>query len=98
MIGGADDAGAERLGEEQTSPARAPAFVSMRGGIDRAGHRVAELDLRIPHRVAAEQRDARLAQLVEAAEKDLRGSSRASSASFGKPAIASAVSGRPPIA
>ena len=69
---GADDARAERLGENQ-------AIAWLRAGvgenafrIDRAGHRVAEFDLAILHRVSAKQRDAGFAQLVEAAAKDLR--------------------------
>ncbi len=52
-----------------TSPARAPAFVQHARRIDVAGHRVAELHLAVLHRVAAEQRDAGLAQHVEAAAK-----------------------------
>ena len=67
---GADDAGAQPLGEDQTiADARAgvgPDAI----GIDRAGDRVAELHLRIANGVATEQRRARFLQLVEAAEKD----------------------------
>ena len=69
---GADDAGAERLGEDQ-SIARLRAGVGENAfRIDGAGDRVAELDLAILDRVAAEQRDAGFAQLVEAAAEDLR--------------------------
>ena len=39
--------------------------------VDRAGHRVAELDFGVLHGVAAEQRDAGLAQLVEAAAENV---------------------------
>ena len=78
------------------SPGRAPALASI-ARIDLAGDGVAELDLLVLHGVAAEQRHAGLAAAVEpAGERSAPSTSR--SASLGKPAIASAVSGRPPIA
>ena len=94
---GADDAGAKRLGQDQP-------IARLRAGvredacrIDSAGDRVAELDLVIVDRVSAEQRDAGFAQLVETAAKD-RGDGFGVETIFGKAAMASAVSGRPPIA
>ena len=72
LDGRADDTGAERLGEHQP-------VAGLRAGVgkdairvDGAGHRVAEFDLAILHGVAAEQRHARFAQLVEPAAEDLR--------------------------
>ena len=82
-----------------TSPARAPALVEDALRDRRAGHRVAELDLRgrapcgrraAPRRPRAACRSRR--------RKICADRRRASSPSCGKPAIASAVSGRPPIA
>ena len=66
--------------------------------IDGARHGVAEFDLAILNRVAAEQRDAGFAQLVEAAAEDLRDVSVSQTVLAETPAMASAVSGRPPIA
>ena len=59
------------LVRNSTSPGCAPAFARSDAGCDLAGHGVAELDLLILDGVAAEQRDARLAQRVEAAGKNL---------------------------
>ena len=94
----ADEARAERLGEEQhVAGARAGVRDHARR-IDGAGHGVAELDFAILHGVAAEQRDAGFAQLVEPAAEDLADRRRARARLSGNAAIASAVSGRPPIA
>ena len=94
---GADDAGAEPLGEDETiADARAgvgPDAI----GIDGAGDGVAELHFGVAHRVAAEQRDAGFAQLVVAAEEDLLDRLGVEDL-VGKAAMASAVTGVPPIA
>ena len=92
-----DDPGAERLREKQHIARPAPAIRPDPRRMDLARDGIAELDLLVLDRVAAEQRDARFAELVETAgERSGRAPPR--SASFGKAAIASAVSGRPPIA
>ena len=79
-----------------TSPGRAPALVQMRSRMNLAGHRVAELDLLVLNGVAAKQLTPALLQRVEAAGKDARHDRDVQS--LGNAAIASAVSGRPPIA
>ena len=66
----ADDAGAERFGEEE-DVARLRAGVRQHARrIDRAGHGISELDFLIPDRMTAEQRHARLAQFVEPAAEN----------------------------
>ena len=68
--GRSDDAGAERLGEEQNVAGARAAVGENPRGIDRSGDGVPEFDFLILHGVAAKQRDARFAQLVESAAKD----------------------------
>ena len=87
-----------RLGEDQRIAGLRAAVGQHARGIDGAGHRVAELDLFVLHRVTAEQRHAGFAQLVEAASEDRADVRRGRDLIFGNPAMASAVSGRPPIA
>ena len=53
-------------------PARPRAFVRMLRGVDEAGDRVAELDLRVAHRVSAEERAAGVPQGEGAAAHDRR--------------------------
>ena len=79
------------------SPARAPALDQTRVGIDFAGDRVAELDFLVLHGVAAEERDPRLVERLQTAAKDLFQHGRIARP-WETPAIASAVSGVPPIA
>ena len=67
---GRDDAGANRLGQEQRVAGHGPRIRQHARRMDLAGHRVAELDLRVLDRVSAEQRDAGLGQLVETAGED----------------------------
>ena len=67
LDGGADDAGAEPLGENQPIAGARARVGPDAIGIDGAGDGVAELHFGVAHRVAAEQRDAGLAQLVVAA-------------------------------
>ena len=94
---GRDDAGAERLGQEQHVAGAGAGVGPDARRVDLAGDRVAELDLLVLDRVAAEQRDAGLAQLSRPPGEDLR-EDRAVERPSETPAIASAVSGRPPIA
>ena len=68
--------GAERLGEQQHVARPGAARWSRTDPGDVAGDRVAELDFRILDGVPAEQRDARLAQRLEAAGKDRRSTAR----------------------
>ena len=63
----ADDAGAERLGEDQRVARPRAGVREHARGIDGAGHRIAELDLLVLDGMAPEQRRPALAQLVEAA-------------------------------
>ena len=67
---GADDAGAERFGDEQHIAGLGAGVRGHARRIHGAGHGVAELDLLILHGVTAEQRHSGLAQLVEAAAKN----------------------------
>ena len=85
------------LVSSSSSPGLAPAFDQIVRREHFSRHRVAELDLGVLQGVPAEQRDAGLGELVEAAFEDRaqRSSGRHLS---GNAAIASAVSGRPPMA
>ena len=76
LDGRADDAGADGLGEQQHVPDPGAGVGPHPGRIHRAGHRIPELDLAVAHRMAAEQRHARLAQRIDAALEDQRGSCR----------------------
>ena len=71
LAGGGEDAGAERLGQQQgVAGARAGVRQHARG-IDHSGHRVAELDLGVAARYGRRARDPGLGQLVVAATEDL---------------------------
>ena len=67
---GADDAGADGLGQEQDVAGFRAGVREHAGRIDLAGDGVAELHFVVAHGVAAEQRHAGLAQLVEPAGED----------------------------
>ena len=68
---GADDTGAEPLGENQPIAGARAGVGPDAIGIDRAGHGVAELHLGITYRVAAQKRNTGFAQLVVTAKEDL---------------------------
>ena len=67
---GPDDAGAERLGEEQDVARLRAGIGEDSSGINRTGDRVAELDFPILDRVPSEERDTGPAQRIEAAAKN----------------------------
>ena len=95
---GADEAGAERLGEEQHVAGAGAGVGQHARGIDRAGHRIAELDFagraRCGRRAATTPASRSLSKPPRKMSRIVPGSSPSS----GNAAIASAVSGRPPIA
>ena len=65
-----DDADAEGLGQHQRVAGLRPGVAEDAMGINQTRHCRAVLDLRVVHRVAAEQGDARLRKLRQAAAQD----------------------------
>ncbi len=68
---GGDDAGTERLRQQQPIAGPCAALALELVGVERADHHQAVLGLAVAHRVAAGDRDAGLARLLGAAAQDL---------------------------
>ena len=90
--------GAERLRQHEHLPGSPARVREHARGVDEAGDGVAELDLRVAHGVAAEERAARLGERRGAARARSRPPTPTGKSRSGNAAIESAVIGRPPIA
>lgn len=71
LDGGADDAGAQGLGEEQDVPGPGAGVGPDTRRVDGPRHGVLQFNLLVAHGVPAEQGDTGSAELVEAAQEDL---------------------------